>query len=67
MLLFTLGASGQNINPLSKYQSKMAFGDSCEIYEGNTLIRNLIPCTNPNSEEGMFDIIEEEFYPLTSY
>lgn len=35
---------------------------SCKIYEGNTLVRNFIPCINPSGEAGLYDIVENTFY-----
>lgn len=36
---------------------------SCKIYNGGTIIRNLVPCTNPSGVAGMYDLIESKFYP----
>ena len=33
-----------------------------EIYEDNTLVKNMIPCKNPYNEVGMYDIVEGKFY-----
>lgn len=35
---------------------------SCKIYNGNTLIRNFIPCINPSGVVGLYDIVNAKFY-----
>ena len=35
----------------------------CSIYDGDTLIRKFVPCTNPGGIVGMFDIVEGKFHP----
>lgn len=36
---------------------------SCKIYEGETLIRNFVPCENPDGEAGFYDLANGVFYP----
>lgn len=33
----------------------------CKIYQGETLVADLIPCTDPNNTIGMYDIVRETF------
>ena len=35
---------------------------SCKIYENGELIRNFVPCENPNQNCGFYDTVEEEFH-----
>ena len=35
---------------------------SCQIYDGNTLIRNYIPCINDVGEAGLWDNVNSVFY-----
>lgn len=35
---------------------------SCRIYDDETLIRNFIPCTNPDGFAGLYDLLNEKFY-----
>ena len=41
------------------------------FYEGNELVRNYIPCRNPNGQSGLWDLVTEQFYgfraPASSY
>lgn len=36
---------------------------SCRIYDDGTLIRNYVPCTNPDGLNGLYDLVNEKFYP----
>lgn len=36
---------------------------SCKIYNGGTIVRDLVPCTNQSGVAGMYDLIESNFYP----
>ncbi len=36
----------------------------CKIYQGETLVADLIPCTDPNNAIGMYDIVRETFCGL---
>lgn len=35
---------------------------SCQIYDNSTLIRDFIPCINPNGEIGLYDKVNHKFY-----
>lgn len=35
---------------------------SCQIYSSTVLIRNYIPCINPNGEAGLYDTVNSKFY-----
>ncbi len=35
---------------------------SAKIYNGNTLVRNFIPCKNPSGTVGMYDLVNSQFY-----
>lgn len=35
---------------------------SCKIYDNDALIRNYIPCINPDSEVGLYDMVNSKFY-----
>lgn len=35
---------------------------SCKLYDNGTLVRDLIPCTNPDGEIGMYDLVTEAFF-----
>nr|DAO56726.1 MAG TPA: protein of unknown function (DUF5047) [Caudoviricetes sp.] len=35
---------------------------SCAIYDDNTLVRNFIPCKNPDGVVGLYDSINSQFY-----
>ena len=35
---------------------------SAKIYDGNTLVRNFIPCKNPSEVVGMYDLVNSKFY-----
>lgn len=34
---------------------------SCKIYDNGTLIRDFVPCKNPNGEAGLYDFINKSF------
>ena len=34
----------------------------CQIYNGNTIVRNYIPCINPDGEIGLYDLANSKFY-----
>lgn len=36
---------------------------SCQIYDNGNFVRNYVPCINPSGAAGMFDLVEEKFYP----
>lgn len=35
---------------------------SCAIYDGDSLIRDFIPCLNPSNEVGLYDTVNGQFY-----
>lgn len=35
---------------------------SCRVYDDGTLIRNYVPCTNPDGLAGLYDLVNEKFY-----
>lgn len=35
---------------------------SCQIYESGILLRDFVPCSDPNGQIGMFDLVESQFY-----
>jgi hypothetical protein len=35
---------------------------SCQVYDNGTLVRDLVPCINPSSVVGMYDIVNDVFY-----
>ena len=44
----------------SEYASGKLY--SAKIYDGNTLVRNFIPCPNPSEVVGMYDLVNSKFY-----
>lgn len=34
----------------------------CKIYDNGTLIRDFVPCTDPSSAVGLYDIVGQQFY-----
>lgn len=67
LLVFTVGNQGTSISPNATYQCQMAIKSFYDIYENDVLVRHMIPCKNSNNINGMFDLIDNEFHPLTSY
>ena len=67
LFIFTLCDPGTTASPNSAYQCQMAVKSFYDIYENNVLIRHLIPCIYSNISKGMYDLIDNEFHPLTSY
>lgn len=54
-----------NRNSSSGAIANRGFGNlyNCEIYDGNTLIRNFIPCyRNSDNEAGLYDLVNNVFY-----
>lgn len=39
---------------------------SCQIHQSNKLIRDFVPCINPEGVAGMYDAVEDVFYPSKS-
>lgn len=37
---------------------------SCRIYDNGTLIRDYIPCVNASDVSGLYDLVDDVFYPL---
>ena len=35
---------------------------SCQIYEGGTLVRNFVPCSDPSGSIGLYDLVDGMFY-----
>ena len=35
---------------------------SCQIYDNGTLVRDLVPCKNPSSAVGLYDLVNDTFY-----
>lgn len=35
---------------------------SCQIYDNGTLIRDYVPCIDPNGSVGLYDLVNERFY-----
>ena len=74
--LFTIGEStiatvnstdvaSQNLllgAPVSTYTSITAKIYSCQIYDGETIIRDFIPAINPSGITGLYDLVNEVFY-----
>lgn len=36
---------------------------SCQIYQDDVLVRDFVPCRNPDGEVGLYDMVEGKFYP----
>ena len=56
MYLFSVNQSGatQNTASFSLY--------SCQIYDNDVLVRDYLPCRNPENEVGLYDTVTKEFY-----
>ena len=54
LYLFLLPRSTQYFGKIKLY--------SCEIYDGNALVRDYIPCKNPDSTIGLYDLVNSVFY-----
>jgi hypothetical protein len=56
LYLFSVNQSGatQNTASFRLY--------SCRIYDNNVLVRDYLPCRNPENEVGLYDTVTEEFY-----
>lgn len=35
---------------------------SCQIYDNGTLVRDFVPCINPNGEVGLYDLVTASFF-----
>ena len=56
LILFAMH-EGTNVGEKSKTRLY-----SFKLYDGNTLIRNFIPCLDKNNKAGLYDIVENKFY-----
>ena len=56
MYLFSVNQSGetQNTSSFCLY--------SCQIYDNDVLVRDYLPCRNPENEVGLYDTVTKEFY-----
>lgn len=50
--------TGSNVLPAKLY--------SCQIYAGDSLERDFVPCTNPSGIAGLYDLANGVFYPSAS-
>lgn len=39
---------------------------SCQIYSGSSIVRDFVPCVNSEGVAGMYDMVEDVFYPSAS-
>jgi hypothetical protein len=58
MYLFACNAAGETL-----YCSHLRLY-SCKIYDNGVLVRDFIPCTNPDGIEGLWDSVNDVFYKL---
>lgn len=58
LYLFTVNNNG-SVNTAYNIIAKLY---SLQIYEGDTLVRNFIPCINPEGVIGLFDVVGLAFY-----
>ena len=52
----------QNTNGTADTRMLSAKLYSCRIYDGDTLIRDLVPCKDPNDVVGLYDMVDRKFY-----
>ena len=52
---------GVNNRNALQYPADMQLMD-CMIYDGNTFIRNYVPCETPDGDIGLYDLVTNEFY-----
>lgn len=57
LLLFTT-----NNNGTVETRKAVGKGYSCQVYDGDTLIRNCVPCKNSSGEYGLYDLVYGEFH-----
>ena len=38
----------------------------CKIYKSDVLVRDFIPCNNPSNVAGLYDLVDNKFYPSDS-
>ncbi len=43
------------------YSAKMDLY-SCQIYEGDTIVRDFVPCTDPDGAVGLYDLVGKKFF-----
>ena len=39
---------------------------SCKIYKSDVLVRDFVPCSNPSNVAGLYDLVDNKFYPSAS-
>ena len=39
----------------------------CKCYDGDALVRDFEPCKDPDGNDGMYDHVTGEFWPLASF
>lgn len=59
LVLFAINRNGQIIE--KSYGCKIY---SCKLWENNTLVRDFIPCKNPDNEIGLYDMVSQTFLSL---
>lgn len=57
LVLFAINRNGQIIE--KSYGCKIY---SCKLWENNTLVRDFIPCKNPDNEIGLYDMVSQTFF-----
>lgn len=57
MYLFAINANGSVSS--GKFTGRIK---KCLIYDNNVLVRDYIPCINPDGEVGLYDLVTEVFY-----
>lgn len=55
-----LFAINRNDNIIEKSNNCKIY--SCKLWENNTLVRDFIPCRNPNNEIGLYDMVSQTFF-----
>ena len=55
---------GVNNKNALQYPADMELMD-CMIYDGDTFIRNYVPCETPDGDIGLYDLVTNEFYGNT--
>lgn len=59
-----LGIFTNILNGSGELSNNVLYGRlySCQIYDNGTLIRDFVPCINPNNVVGVYDIVNNVFY-----
>lgn len=52
---------GANNKGSLQYPAKMRLY-SCQIYDNGSIARDYVPCTNPQGEIGLYDLVGKQFY-----